>query len=142
MAQIQSSQSLPSQANQKDFQVPKNKFRFIALTVKIVLILILLFILIQTVLFLKSYFSRYPDERICWSDNMCKNYCLYDWQPTCVVSESPIITDRAEQFKYVITGKKNVLEAYNPNQKYCVCNDTSPEKKSREQLYDFYQKNK
>ena len=141
MDTIQSSQTLPSQSNQKDFYTKKNKNRPVVI-IKIVLLIVLIFILVQAFFFLKSYFSKYPDSKMCWNDAVCKSYCLYDWKPTCMVNETPIITDRMQQFKYVITGQKNVLETYNPNQKHCSCTDTSATEKSREELYDFYQKNR
>jgi hypothetical protein len=142
MTEIQSSQTLPSQSNQKDFYSKKSNGRIVFRIFKILVLVLFVCMLVQVFFFLTSYFSRYPDNKMCWSDPMCKNYCLYDWKPTCRANESPVITDRMQQFKYVITGKKNILETYNPSQKYCACTDMSATEKTREELYDFYQKNR
>ncbi|MDP2685051.1 MAG: hypothetical protein Q8P20_08525 [bacterium] len=108
---------------------------------KIIWYLIIAFIVIESLLIAAKFFSKNPNERLCFDNTSCYEYCASFSGAQCLVPEKLDTDDKSAVYGLLLTGKRNILEILNPDQGYCACEDNSNGKNRIEVFYDYYTEN-
>jgi len=104
--------------------------------------LIIIFIVVEGILFGTKFFANRPNARMCWDESMCYNYC-YSLQQAVCVQPKMLDTDTPNNaLRLLFTGKRNVVEVLNSGQAYCGCQNNLGDNNEIEEFYNFYAENK
>lgn len=100
----------------------KNKLKnVIEKITKLIWTILLIAIAVEVIMIVAGLFAKPPNERMCWDRWTCFNYCEQAKQKICVVPENLQLYPGTEAWKQLLTGKRNLFEILNDNQKYCAC---------------------
>lgn len=108
---------------------------------KLIWYLIIIFVLIESVLIVAKIFAKNPNERLCFDNTNCYEYCASFSGAKCMIPEKLDTDNKSVVYKLLLTGKRNILEILNPDQGYCACEDNSSGKSRIEVFYDYYSEN-
>ncbi|MBU0598140.1 hypothetical protein KKF61_04045 [Patescibacteria group bacterium] len=120
----------------------KYKFKlFIQKIAKVIWLLIILIILVQTILIVIKLFNNPPKERMCYDPWMCYDYCEISKQKKCVIPEKRDTSTIKRAWSLMLTGKRNIIEVLNEYQGYCACEISIKDETRTETFYKFYSDN-
>ncbi|MDD5040406.1 MAG: hypothetical protein PHY34_04635 [Patescibacteria group bacterium] len=121
----------------------RNRLSYHVSTIKRwILWLVVIFIVVQVIFIAAKMMAHRPNERMCWDASMCMTYCDFSKEGVCLRPESYDTDTISQSLKLFATGKRNVIEVFNPQQGYCACQSTEGKEKRTDVFYKFYSENK
>ena len=135
--------TIPKQHQKSSNTMPmKNrKYHFFKRLRRIIWLVIIIMVAVQCIFIGIKLVSQRPNERMCWDDSMCFNYCILPARSVCLNPGALDTNNTKEALKLLITGKRNIIEVLNHAQKYCACERDNGKEKMFDVFYKFYSEN-